>query len=582
MNNKDDVLKAVKKAVKEAFPDADTSGIICETPKNNELGDVAVPLFSLAKSLRKAPAVIAEEVFKQLLASYPQVKINVVAAYINIFYDKASIAETVLKKVMANKEAYGENSSLHGQKIMIEFSGPNTNKPLHLGHLRNDCLGETMSRLFKKSGADVRKVNIVNDRGVHICKSMLAYKLFGNGRTPESEGIKSDHFVGDYYVKYTNWEKENKETAENAIQEMLQKWEAGDKETLELWHLMNNWAISGMNETYEKTGISFDKVYYESETYKLGKDIIEDGLARKVFYKADDGSIRLDLTELDGKSDDGEVHGKVFLRADGTSVYITQDLGTAIRRHEDFPFDRLIYVVAHEQQRHFQILFYALKKLGYSWAAMLYHLSYGMVNLPDGKMKSREGTVVDADDLIEELRIMAQREIDEKGRSAEVSADTAFKVGLGALHYYLQQVNPVKDMVFNKEESLSFNGNTGPYIQYTAARIASLLRKDKAAALAKITLDTQRLVLDEEWQLVRMVGDFPDIVSKAAVEYMPNTLANYLYELAKLFNRYYHDIQILNETDEVMAAARLSLAETVHTVLKNGMTLLNIPYLDKM
>ncbi|MCL2520797.1 MAG: arginine--tRNA ligase, partial [Spirochaetaceae bacterium] len=337
-------------------------------------------------------------------------------------------------------------------------------------------------------------------------------------------------------------------------------------------------------ETYIKTGISFDKVYYESETYKLGKDVVEAGLARGVFFKADDGSARLDLTELDKKSDDGEeAPSKVFLRGDGTSVYITQDLGTAIRRHEDYPFDRLIYVVAHEQQRHFQILFFALKKMGYSWADMLYHLSYGMVNLADGsKMKSREGTVVDADDLIESLRLMAQAEIDSKGRANEVEADTAFKVGLAALHYYLLQVSPVKDMVFSKEDSLSFNGNTGPYLQYTAARIASMLRKEKAAQLAKAEIDSTKLTLDDEWQLLRMVEDFPEQVGKAAVDYSPNILANFIYDVAKLFNKYYHDTQILNETDKSVAANRLYLAQAVHSVLKNGLELLNIPYLDKM
>lgn len=581
MNNNQKILAKIKEAAKSLYPNADLSGLLTEKPKNEAMGDAAAPFFSLAKTLKLPPNQIAQAVAEKLAQQHPDIKAQAAGAYLNVFLNREEAMKEILGNVLKNPESYGSNGALRGSKIMIEFSGPNTNKPLHLGHLRNNALGESVSRLMKNAGAEVYKVNIINNRGVHICKSMLAYQKFGNGKTPESEGLKSDHFVGDYYVRYTAWAKENAD-AERQIQEMLKAWEDGDPNVQALWKLMNDWAVNGIEETYKKTGISFDKAYYESDTYKLGKDIVMQGLSQGVFFKAEDGSIRLDLSELDKNDKEKENISKVFLRADGTGVYITQDLGTAVERHNDFPFDRLIYVVASEQQRHFQVLFYALMKMGYPWAKNLYHLSYGMVNLPEGKMKSREGTVVDADDLLESLEQMALAEIKEKGRLGDVEQNTAFKVGLGALHYYLLQVSPNKDMLFNAKESLSFNGDTGPYLQYAAARIASMARRPEAAGLIGKPFDVSLLAGDEEWKLCRLVEEFPEVLARSAKEFSPNLTANYLYSLAKAFNKYYHETPILAAKEKALAGARLQLALAVGSALKNGMEMLNIPYMEKM
>lgn len=551
-----------------------------ENPPDPGMGDLGFPMFMFAKKFRKGPPVIAREVVEILsgdveLAEYGRVQSQ--GPYVNVFVSREKATESVLKNILLSPESYGKTNSLSGRKIMIEFSSPNTNKPLHLGHLRNDALGESVSRILKFLGAEVYKVCIINNRGVHICKSMLAYKKFGNNETPESLGVKSDRFVGDFYVKFAKWASEDP-GAEAEAQEMLRKWEAGDPDTVALWKKMNNWAVSGMERTYKRTGVSFDKYYFESDTYLLGKDAIAKGLEEKIFYKDEEGTTWVDLTEEN-------LDKKVLLRKDGTSVYITQDIGTAIQRHNDWPFDQLVYVVGSEQIYHFKVLFLVLKKLGYSWADMLYHLSYGMVNLPEGRMKSREGTVVDADDLIDSLRDMAVEEIKVKNREEAVGDinDVAEKIALGALHYFLLQVTPSKDMLFNPKESLSFNGDTGPYLQYMGARITSVLKKAESSPSVQGAVSDYSLLDEEyEWELLKLLAKFPDVVDEAGRNMDPSRIALYLYELSKGFSRFYHECPILDEKNPVLSKTRLDLAKAVLVVLKNAMNLVMIPFLESM
>lgn len=551
-----------------------------ENPPDPGMGDLGFPMFMFAKKFRKGPPVIAREVAEILsgdveLAEYGRVQSQ--GPYVNVFVSREKATESVLKNILLSPESYGKTNSLSGRKIMIEFSSPNTNKPLHLGHLRNDALGESVSRILKFLGAEVYKVCIINNRGVHICKSMLAYKKFGNNETPESLGVKSDRFVGDFYVKFAKWASEDP-GAEEEAQKMLRKWEAGDPDTVALWKKMNNWAVSGMERTYKRTGVSFDKYYFESDTYLLGKDAIAKGLEEKIFYKDEEGTTWVDLTEEN-------LDKKVLLRKDGTSVYITQDIGTAIQRHNDWPFDQLVYVVGSEQIYHFKVLFLVLKKLGYSWADMLYHLSYGMVNLPEGRMKSREGTVVDADDLIDSLRDMAVEEIKVKNREEAVGDinDVAEKIALGALHYFLLQVTPSKDMLFNPKESLSFNGDTGPYLQYMGARITSVLKKAEASPSVQGAVSDYSLLNEEyEWELLKLLAKFHDVVDEAGRNMDPSRIALYLYELSKGFSRFYHECPILDEKNPVLSKTRLDLAKAVLVVLKNAMNLVMIPFLESM
>jgi arginyl-tRNA synthetase len=546
-----------------------------ETPPNPELGDLAFPCFPLAKSLRKAPPLIAQALagyYAENAAQYPSVQTLVATGpYLNIKIKKTGIVDQALKGIPLTGAV---NQSLKGRHIMIEFSCPNTNKPLHLGHLRNNALGESISHILKACDADVLKVNLINNRGVHICKSMLSYQTYGQGATPESTGVKGDHFVGDCYVKFNKLKEENPK-AEELAQELLVKWEQNDPATRKLWETMNRWTINGMEETYRRTGISFDKVYLESETYLKGKDEVLRGLAEGIFYKADDGSIRINMEDIG-------LDTKVLLRSDGTSIYITQDIGTAIDRHKDWAFDQLIYVVASEQQYHFKVLFHILSKLGYDWAKDLYHLSYGLVNLPEGRMKTREGTVVDADDLLDQLKQLAEEEIAAKGREGAVGnvTEIAEKIALGALQYYLLQTTPTKDMIFNPKESLSFTGNTGPYVQYTGARIASLLRKAKDTPLGQVK--PELLKEDAEWELCKCLTSFPEVVAKAAAEKNPSAITAWLYEISSHFSVYYHDFPILACPDKDIAATRLALAEAVLSGLKRGMDLALIPYLEAM
>ena len=574
--------------------------LVVQNAPNPEMGDLGCPMFIFAKAARMAPPQIAAGVAEKITDSSLG-KVLAVGPYVNIKLDKAGAASPILSAIAAQKDSYGSLNSegkkpLEGRKVMIEFSSPNTNKPLHLGHIRNDALGESVSRILKMAGAEVCKVNLVNNRGVHICKSMLAYKMFheANGDTPESLGMKGDHFVGQCYVEFDQWLKGNKndpnsvphpEAAAQA-EEMLVKWEAGDKEVRDLWKMMNGWTFDGVKVTYDRTGISFDKYYFESDTYLKGKDQILKGLEKGVFFKAEDGSVRIDVTDVVGKGKDEDNHEKVLLRKDGTSVYITQDIGTAISRHDDWAFNQLVYVVASEQNYHFKILFHILQKLGFDWAKKLYHLSYGLVNLPSGRMKSREGTVVDADDLIDSLHADALAAIKEKGRDEEVgdADDVAEKVALGALHYYMLQATPIKDMLFNPAESLSFNGNTGPYLQYMGARINSILAKAKEAGVISDSSEDAVSLLssEEEWALIKLLGDFPVVVEKGAENLDPSVIAAYVYETAKAFSKFYQTCSIVNAGEAKLAGARLYLAECTLQVIKNAMNLVLVPYLEKM
>ena len=547
-----------------------------------------------------APPAIAAEVAKIINAGSADVKslgtVAAVGPYVNIKLNKENAAGGILQKILKEGDEYGSFAEdgkklFEGRRVMVEYSSPNTNKPLHLGHMRNDALGESVSRILKKAGAQVYRVNIINNRGVHICKSMLAYKLFheAKGDTPQSLGIKGDHFVGQCYVEFDKYSKEHPEALQQA-EDMLIKWENGDKEVRDLWQKMNGWTLSGVQQTYDRTGVGFEKLYFESDTYLKGKEEIMRGLEKGIFFKAEDGSVRVDVTNVTGKGKDGEDHSKVLLRKDGTSVYITQDIGTAISRHNDWDFNQMVYVVASEQIYHFKILFHILKQLGYDWASNLYHLSYGLVNLPSGRMKSREGTVVDADDLIDSLHADALKAIQDKGRDSEVgnADDVAEKVALAALHYYLLQVSPVKDMLFNPEESLSFNGNTGPYLQYMGARIASILRKAEEQGLsANLGSDAQTLSLlthESEWALIKSLGRFPQVVEKAATDLDPSQMASYIYEICKAFSAFYRDCPILSvaEENKTLASARLCLASCTLTVLRSAMNLVLVPFLEKM
>jgi arginyl-tRNA synthetase len=551
--------------------------VIAEYPPKPELGDIAFPMFGFSKLLRKPPAKIAEQLATELFNKIPG-SVAIEGPYLNIWLDKAIVTKEVLESIEENGKSYGTIDALAGKRVMVEFSCPNTNKPLHLGHLRNDTLGSSISKILSANNAEVKKVNLINDRGIHICKSMLAYKKFGEGKTPESEGMKSDHFVGHYYVKYAEWSKQDPEAEEQA-RIMLQAWESGDEEVMDLWRTMNKWAIDGIKQTYASTGVSFDSYYFESETYLSGKDEILKGLDRNIFYKEADSSVWVDLTEYG-------LDKKVLLRGDGTSIYITQDMGTAIRRYKDWPFDMLVYVVASEQNYHFRVLFKILELLGYPWATQLHHLSYGMVNLPTGRMKSREGTVVDADNLLEDLIALAEKEITTREREEDIDdvKATTRAVAIGALNYFLLSTSPNKDMIFNPEESISLTGNTGPYLQYTGARISSILRKfeERREKYAAGKNDPALLTVADEWEIVKQLAQFPDYVELAGAELNPSLITLYLYELSKIFSRYYHDNPVLHNENPDIVVTRIGLLKAIVTVFENGFELVGIPFLDKM
>jgi arginyl-tRNA synthetase len=590
------IANALNTLIQKSGAGADTvtsDQVIAEIPPNPEMGDIGFPMFGFAKTLRKGPPQIASMVCECLASANEGGFAEAIGPYVNVRLDRGSVAKAVLEEILAAGDfTFGRPGALAGKKIMVEFSSPNTNKPLHLGHLRNDVLGESISRILAACGADLKKVCIINDRGIHICKSMLAYMDQGQGKTPESGKTKSDRFVGDWYVAFNNTLKKEtedlmrekglkKEEAEAQApsmaraQELLRKWEAGDPALTDLWKRMNSWAIEGMKETYKRTGVSFDKYYFESETWQLGKEEVLKGLERGLFYRESDGAVAVDLSAEN-------LDKKILLRSDGTSIYITQDFGTAINRHKDWPFDQLIYVVGSEQQYHFKVLFTLLDKMGYDWAKNLYHLSYGMVKLPEGKMKSREGTVVDADDLLDSLRDMALGELKEKEREEKVGdpLEVAEKIALGALHYYLLQTSPSKDMMFDPKESLSFNGNTGPYLQYMGARISSLRKKGEEGLEGEEGFAL--LVSDPEWELVKTLAAYPQAIADAAASLDPSRLAAFLYELSKCFSRFYHDCPILNTENKKLSAARLGLSRAVLRVLKDALNLICVPFLEAM
>jgi len=517
---------------------------------------------------------------------------NVVKGFLNLrLTDKVWLDNL---QQINQSEDYG-NQPANGRKVMVEYSSPNTNKPLHLGHLRNNFIGYSVAEILKASGYEVMKVQIINDRGIHICKSMVAYEKFGNHETPESASIKGDHLIGKYYVKFDQeYKKEiealssngtDKEKAKKEApilleaQETLKNWEMGDPKTVDLWKKMNGWVYDGFDETYHKMGVDFDKYYYESETYLLGKNLIEEGLKSGAFYREDDGSVWVDL-------EDEGLDKKLLLRSDGTAVYMTQDLGTADMRHDDYPFEKSIYVVGNEQDYHFKVLILILRKLGRTYADGLFHLSYGMVDLPSGKMKSREGTVVDADELIDEMVSTAENKTKELGKIEGFTADQAkdlySKLGLGALKYFLLKVDPKKRMLFNPEESIEFQGNTGPFIQYTFARISAIVRRATELKVSP-NLDTENITLEaEELELIRLLTTFPEKIREAAETFSPSIIAQYAFDLAKEYNRFYAELSIFGEQSENITALRVVLSKTVADVIGKSMSLLGIQVPERM
>ena len=601
MQQKDVFKEAVCAALKELAlqkgltRELDVSAVRVEIPPDPTMGDLGCPVFPFARVFKENPAVIAQKLSALLQQNAAGQSVfdgfQAAGSYVNARLNRGAFAFDVLGAVKKQGASYGvpTGSAYAGKRVMIEFSSPNTNKPLHLGHLRNDALGESVSRILKKAGADVFKVDLINDRGIHICKSMSAYKLLheDKGDTPVTLGMKGDHFAGLCYVEFDKLSKEKVDVQKQA-EDMLVLWEAGDEATRELWQLMNGWTIAGIKETYQRTGITFDKIYFESDTYLKGRDVILKGLDEGIFFRAEDGSVRVDVSEVAGEGKDGEGQEKVLLRKDGTSVYITQDIGTAISRHDDWPFDQMVYVVASEQNYHFKVLFYILKKLGFEWASRLLHLSYGLVNLPDGRMKSREGTVVDADDLLDELHAKALAAIQERQREDDVVSPDAVaeKVALGAVHYYLLASSPEKDMLFKADESVSFTGDTGPYLQYMGSRLSSILRKAAERNLCPSYRyeDAALLAGEQEWALIKDLNLFPDAVSRAAVSMDPSVIASFCHTLCKDFSLFYRDCPVLAVAaeSEPLSRARLAVVECTLCVLKEAMDLVLVPFLDRM
>lgn len=570
--------------------------IILQKTRKEFDGDYTLTTFNFTKETKKKPEELGDEIGNYLLQHNKQIdNFNVVKGFLNIRLSDLFWIEFLKSTILEKYNGLNQPNS-SDKTILLEYSSPNTNKPLHLGHIRNNLLGYSVSEILKAAGHTVIKTNIVNDRGIHICKSMLAWQKFGNGETPEKSGIKGDHLVGKYYVAFDKaYKKEIEELVNNGMskeeaekkaplmldaQAMLFKWEQGDKETVALWKIMNDWVYSGFEVTYKTLGVDFDKIYYESETYLTGKDVVLEGLSKGVFYKKEDGSVRIDLT-AEGLDE------KVVLRSDGTSVYITQDIGTAILRFKDFPnLNQAIYTVGNEQDYHFKVLFIILDKLGYSWAKECYHLSYGMVELPEGKMKSREGTVVDADDLLNEMFDTAKKTTQDLGKVdgfSESELNQLYKtIGLGALKYFILKVDPKKKMLFDPKESIDFNGHTGPFIQYTHARIKSVLRK---AADLKLygTIDSEfRELNHQERELIKYIYEFSEAIQDSARAYNPSIVANFIYELTKTFNRYYHDYSILKEENLKIQQFRLALIEKCAHIISSGMHLLGIQVPEKM
>ena len=587
------ISSLAKEAVKALYDiDATDAQIQLQKTRPEFEGNITLVVFPFVKLARKAPAQVAAEIGEELAKSHLVAKFNAVQGFLNLVIDDTFWVKQL--EAIDAEENYGQQAA-RNQLMMVEYSSPNTNKPLHLGHVRNNLLGYSIAQIQQANGWKVVKTNIVNDRGIHICKSMLAWLKFGNGETPESSGKKGDHLIGDYYVRFDKEYKAqiaqlmangmDEETAKREAplmleaQEMLRKWEANDPEVRALWEKMNGWVYAGFDETYKRLGVSFDKIYYESNTYLEGKSEVEKGLASGQFYRREDGSVWADLTK-DGLDE------KLLLRSDGTSVYMTQDIGTAKLRFQDYPIDKMVYVVGNEQEYHFKVLSILLDRLGFPFGKELVHFSYGMVELPNGKMKSREGTVVDADDLMDKM-VEDAKEISKdkvntlQGITEEEANEIARKVGLGALKYFMLKVDPRKNMLFNPAESIDFNGNTGPFIQYTYARIQSVLRK--AGELGNLGLLGNLGVLDpKELALIQRLCEYPGVVRTAGEEFSPAVLCNYAYALACDFNSFYHDLSILNEPDEHKRALRLLLAANVAKVLRSAFALLGIEMPERM
>ncbi|MDD7708596.1 MAG: arginine--tRNA ligase [Prevotella sp.] len=606
MNIENEIFKAVKVAVKELYgQEVADSMVQIQKTKSTFEGNLTVVVFPFLKISKKKPEDTAQEIGEYLKQNCSNVvaDFNVVKGFLNLCIAPAAwvaLLNTINAEAKFGEKPVTENSPL----VMIEYSSPNTNKPLHLGHVRNNLLGWSLAQIMEANGNKVIKTNIVNDRGIHICKSMLAWLKWGNGETPETSGKKGDHLIGDYYVAFDKHYREEiaelkaqyikegmeeeaateKAKAEAPLikeaHEMLVKWENNDPEVRALWQKMNNWVYAGFDETYKMMGVGFDKIYYESNTYLEGKKKVEEGLEKGLFFRKDDNSVWADLTN------EG-LDQKLLLRSDGTSVYMTQDIGTADLRFKDFPIDKMIYVVGNEQNYHFQVLSILLDRLGFKWGKDLVHFSYGMVELPNGKMKSREGTVVDADDLMEAMITDARKTSDELGKfndmTEEEKQEIARMVGLGALKYFILKVDARKNMLFNPEESIDFNGNTGPFIQYTYARIRSIMRKAVAEGIViPAELGADAPLNEKETDLIQKLNDFGAAVAQAGIDYSPSGIANYCYELTKQFNQFYHDYSILNADSEAEKTVRLVLATNVAKVIKNGMELLGIEVPERM
>ena len=593
MRLEDIIAQGAADAVKALYgAEVDPKTLAPSPTKKEFTGDLTVVVFPLLRISRKAPEATANEIGEWMVANVPAVSAaNAVKGFLNLSVDPR-FWQQLLQEIADDGNygitAPGKDSPL----VMVEYSSPNTNKPLHLGHVRNNLLGYSLATILEANGNRVVKTNIVNDRGIHICKSMLAWQKWGNGETPASSGLKGDHLIGKYYVEFDRHFKDevkglmaqgmSEDEAKEAsplmaeAREMLRRWEQGDEEIRTLWKTMNGWVYEGFDETYRRLGVSFDKIYYESDTYLEGKELVLRGLEEGKMYRKEDGSVWADLTG------EGLDH-KLLLRADGTSVYMTQDIGTAKLRYRDYPIDRMIYVVGNEQNYHFQVLSLLLDRLGFEWGKSLVHFSYGMVELPEGKMKSREGTVVDADDLIDDMvTSAAETSADRfKDMSPEESAEVARMVGMGALKYFLLKVDPKKNMLFNPKESIDFNGNTGPFIQYTYARIRSLLRKAQEGGSRQETAEAP-VPNEKECVLIRKIADYKGVVEEAGRNFSPALIANYAYDLAKEFNQYYHDYPVLREENEAVRSQRLRLSAVTARTLKSAMSLLGIEMPERM
>lgn len=590
------ISSAVAEALKALYGvEVAASSIVPQTTRKEFEGNLTVVVFPYLKASKKAPEATAQEIGEYLVANCDAVKaFNVVKGFLNIVIEP-KFWLNVLNHINETTDYGFRAETPESELVMIEYSSPNTNKPLHLGHVRNNLLGYSLSRILAANGYKVVKTNIVNDRGIHICKSMLAWQKWGNGVTPETAGKKGDHLIGDFYVAFDKhykaevkeleaqgMTKEEAEAASPLMQEaraMLRRWEAGDEEVRSLWRMMNEWVYAGFDETYKRMGVDFDKIYYESETYLEGKEKVLEGLEKGIMYRKEDNSVWADLTA------DGLDH-KLLLRSDGTSVYMTQDIGTAKLRYQDYPIDKMIYVVGNEQNYHFQVLSLLLDKLGFKWGKDLVHFSYGMVELPEGKMKSREGTVVDADDLMDEMVNTAKETSMQLGKLDNCTQEEADKIasiiGLGALKYFILKVDPRKNMTFNPKESIDFNGNTGPFIQYTYARIQSVLRKAAEAGISEAYNADAVTPNEKEVSLIQRLTDFPSLVEEAGRTYSPALIANYAYDLVKEYNQFYHDFSILREENADVRAFRLNLSRTVGDIIKRAMWLLGIEVPERM